>query len=92
MTVYDLIEMLNRVQDKNSIVVFDPKGGFQNEGIEGYDDLKFSVDDALEGCGKLKGTVYLVEDKVKNKYLKEREEGDDETNRIIGKYYGRVFD
>lgn len=66
MTVYDLIELLNRVQDKNSIVMFDPKGGFRNEGIEGYDDLHFSVDDVLEGCGSLKGIVYLVEDEVKD--------------------------
>ena len=54
------------MQDKNNIVMFDPKGGFRNEGIEGYDDLHFSVDDVLEGCGSLKGIVYLVEDEVKD--------------------------
>ena len=64
MIVYDLIELLQRVPDKNSIVMFDPSGGFKNEGIEGYDDLHFSIDDVLVGTGTNKGFVYLTEDEL----------------------------
>ena len=64
MTVYDLIELLQRVPDKNNIVMFDPSGGFKNEGIEGYDDLHFSIDDVLVGGGTYNDIVYLTENEL----------------------------
>ena len=64
MTVYDLIELLQRVPDKNNIVMFDPSGGFKNEGIEGYDDLHFSIDDVLVGSGTYNDIVYLTENEL----------------------------
>lgn len=64
MTVNELIELLERVPDKSNIVMFDPLGGFRNEGIKGYDDVDFSVDDVLVGHGTLKGFVFLTEDEL----------------------------
>jgi len=64
MTVKELIELLQRVPDKNNIVMFDPSGGFINEGIEGHDDLDFEIDDVLVGTGTNKGFVYLTEDEL----------------------------
>lgn len=58
MTVKEVIEMLEKVPDKNLIVVYDPKVGFRNKGIEAHNGMNFSIDDALIG----KGFVYLVED------------------------------
>ena len=64
MIVKELIELLETVQDKNSIVMFDPVNGFKNEGIIGYDAVRFSVDDVLVGYGTQKGFVYLTEDEL----------------------------
>ena len=64
MKVYELIELLNRVPDKNDIVMFDPENGFKNEGIDGYGAVRFSVDDVLLGHGTSKGFVYLVENEL----------------------------
>ena len=64
MTVKELIELLEKVPDKNDIVMFDPLGGFKNEGIEGYDDIHFGVDDVLVGYGTNKGFVYLTEEEL----------------------------
>ena len=50
--------------DKNNIVMFDPSGGFKNEGIEGYDDLHFSIDDVLVGGGTYNDIVYLTENEL----------------------------
>lgn len=64
MKVKELIELLEKVPNKNDIVMFDPENGFENEGIEGLGGLHFGVDDVLIGNGSLRGFVYLVEDKL----------------------------
>lgn len=74
MTVCDLIKVLNRVPDKNITVVFDPDGGFKNNGIKGHDGLKFKIEDVLLG----NGIAYIVENEIVGKraeYLFEDELG-----------------
>lgn len=66
MTVKELIELLEKVPNKNDIVMFDPKGGFKNEGIEGRDGIHFSIDDVLLCHGSMKGFVLLTEDELKD--------------------------
>ena len=66
MKVKELIELLEKVPNKNDIVMFDPIGGFRNEGIEGRDGIRFSIDDVLVGHGTLKGFVYLTEEELKD--------------------------
>ena len=66
MRVKELIELLEKVPNKNDTVMFDPVGGFRNEGIEGKDGVRFSIDDVLVGYGSLRGFVYLTEEELKD--------------------------